>query len=107
MIAVLFEAEALPDARQRYLQLASELAPLLKETPGFISLERFQSLHSPGKILSLSWWEDEDSVAKWKGHLGHQAAQEEGKQSIFSFYRIRIARVFRDYALDTELRQHV
>lgn len=107
MIAVLFEADALPEAQERYLQLASELKPLLSDTPGFISIERFQSLTTPGKILSLSWWENEESVARWKRHVMHQAAQKEGKQSIFSFYRIRVASVFRDYSSDKEANQHV
>lgn len=107
MIAVLFEAEARPDARDRYLQLAAELGPLLADAPGFIAIERFQSLISPGKILSLSWWEDEASVASWKGNLLHQAAQQEGKTSIFSYYRIRVARVFRDYTSDKETQPHV
>ncbi|MBV4368156.1 antibiotic biosynthesis monooxygenase family protein [Erwinia phyllosphaerae] len=107
MIAVLFEADALPEAQERYLQLASELKPLLSNTPGFISIERFQSLTNPGKILSLSWWEDEESVAGWRRNLVHQAAQQEGKQSIFSFYRIRVASVFRDYSSDRGTNQHV
>lgn len=66
MIAVIFEAQALPEAEERYFQLASELKPLLSDMPGFISMERFQSLNTPGKILSLSWWKDEESVAGWK-----------------------------------------
>jgi heme-degrading monooxygenase HmoA len=107
MIAVLFEADALPESRERYLQLAAELKPLLSDTPGFISIERFQSLTAPGKILSLSWWEDEDSVAEWKRNVMHLAAQKEGKQSIFSFYRIRVASVFRDYSSDKGAHQHV
>jgi heme-degrading monooxygenase HmoA len=107
MIAVLFEADALPEAQERYIQIASELKPLLSDTPGFISIERFQSLNTPGKILSLSWWKDEDSVAGWKRNVMHQAAQQEGKQSIFSFYRIRVASVFRDYSSDKETAQHV
>lgn len=107
MIAVLFEAQARPDAQARYLQLAAELGPLLADVPGFIAIERFQSLISPGKILSLSWWEDEASVARWKGNLLHQAAQQEGKTSIFSYYRIRVARVFRDYTSDKETQPHV
>lgn len=105
MIAVLFEADAVPEARERYLELSAELKPLLSETPGFISIERFQSLSTPGKILSLSWWEDEESVAGWKQNLMHLAAQKEGKQSIFSYYRIRVARVFRDYSSDKSSHQ--
>lgn len=107
MIAVLFEADALPEAQERYFQLALELKPILSDMPGFISIERFQSLTTPGKILSLSWWEDEESVAGWKRNLMHQAAQKEGKQSIFSFYRIRVASVFRDYSSDKGTNQHV
>lgn len=72
MIAVLFEADALPEAQERYFQLASELKPLLSHTPRFISIERYQSLTTPGKILSLSWWEDEASVAGWKQNVMHQ-----------------------------------
>ena len=106
MIAVLFEADALPHAQERYLQLAAELKPLLSDVPGFISIERFQSLTTPGTILSLSWWEDEEAVAGWKHNLRHLAAQQEGKTSIFSFYRIRVATVFRDYSSDKEASAH-
>lgn len=107
MIAVLFEATALPDAQQRYLELAAELKPLLATIPGFISLERFQSLSTPDKILSLSWWENEESVLWWKQNSHHQAAQAEGKNTIFSFYRIRIAGVLRDYSSDTGKHSYV
>lgn len=107
MIAVLFEADTHPEAQERYLQLASELKPLLSDMPGFISIERFQSLTTPGKILSLSWWENEEAVLSWKQNVMHQAAQQEGKASIFSFYRIRIARVFRDYTSDKGTPAHV
>jgi len=107
MIAVIFEADALPAAQDRYLHLAAQLKPLLADTPGFISIERFQSLSTAGKILSLSWWEDEEAVADWKRNLMHQAAQKEGRESVFAFYRIRIARVLRDYASDKETLSHV
>ncbi|EAT8908653.1 antibiotic biosynthesis monooxygenase [Salmonella enterica] len=107
MIAVIFEADIQPETQGRYLQLASELKPLLSDIPGFISIERFQSLNTPGKILSLSWWEDENAVLRWKHNVMHLAAQQEGKQSIFSFYRIRVASVFRDYSSDKEAHQHV
>ncbi|WP_312059827.1 antibiotic biosynthesis monooxygenase family protein [Pantoea septica] len=107
MIAVIFEADALPAAQDRYLQLAAQLKPLLADAPGFISIERFQSLSTAGKILSLSWWEDEEAVASWKRNLMHQAAQKEGRESVFAFYRIRVARVLRDYASDKETHSHV
>lgn len=96
MIAVIFEASIRVQAKERYLQLASELAPLLSDIPGFISVERFRSLTSPEKLLSLSWWEDEESVKAWKQNVFHQAAQQEGKHSVFSFYRISVASTISD-----------
>ena len=98
MIAVIFEADAVPTQQERYLQLAAELRIELVNIEGFISIERFKSLSTEGKILSLSWWESEDAVAVWKSNMKHRAAQREGRESIFSFYRIRVAHVLRDYS---------
>lgn len=107
MIAVLFEADAISEQQDRYFELAAELKPLLDDVKGFISIERFQSLSTPGKILSLSWWENEASVLAWKNNLKHQAAQSEGRNSIFSFYRIRVAEVLRDYSSEKGGYSHV
>ncbi|OAE09862.1 antibiotic biosynthesis monooxygenase family protein [Pantoea allii] len=106
MIAVLFEAEALPAAQQRYLALAAELTPALAEIPGFIRIERFQSLSAPGKVLSLSWWEDESAVRNWRENTRHQSAQAEGKKRIFAHYQIRVVQLIRDYS-GPEGRDHV
>lgn len=98
MIAVLFEADVTPTQQARYLQLAAELKPLLADIDGFISIERFQSLATPGKILSLSWWRDEEAVRQWKSNVLHRAAQKEGRQSIFAFYRISVVELTREYS---------
>ncbi|MGB7802829.1 antibiotic biosynthesis monooxygenase family protein [Buttiauxella sp.] len=98
MIAVLFEADAVAEHQARYLQLAGELRPELDNVKGFISIERFQSLSTQGKILSLSWWESEEAVLEWKKNLRHQAAQKEGQQTLFAHYRIRVANVLREYS---------
>ena len=100
MIAVIFEARVEPDKGARYLQLASELRPLLDGIPGFISVERFRSLADPDKLLSLSFWEDEAAVAAWRNTAGHRAAQAEARAHIFEDYRLRIAAVVRDYGRD-------
>lgn len=98
MIAVLFEADVVAKHQARYLQLAGELRPELDNIKGFISIERFQSLSIEGKILSLSWWENEEAVLEWKKNMRHQAAQKEGLQTIFAHYRIRVANVLREYS---------
>ena len=102
MIAVLFEADVTPAKQARYLALAAELRPLLDTLDGFISIERFQSLNTPGKILSLSWWRDEEAVRAWKNNLCHQAAQEEGKATIFASYQIRIVQVIRGWGSEMQ-----
>jgi len=101
MIAVLFEAKAQPAHQARYLQLATELKPLLADIDGFIDIERFQSLTNDGKILSLSWWRDEEAIRSWKQNVFHQAAQAERRASIFAGYRIRVAQVVREYTSET------
>lgn len=98
MIAVIFEADAIPALQERYLQLAAELRTELAKSEGFIAIERFKSLSTEGKILSLSWWENEEAVVVWKNNMKHRAAQREGKEAIFSFYRICVAKVLRDYS---------
>jgi len=101
MIAVIFEVWPQPDHRAAYFDLAAELRPLLKEIDGFISVERFESLTERGKILSLSFWRDEDAVAQWRNLEPHRMAQARGRGGIFRDYRLRIAGVLRDYGMDS------
>ncbi|HEY9079697.1 antibiotic biosynthesis monooxygenase [Magnetovibrio sp.] len=99
MIAVIFEVWPDPVRKQDYLDLAAELRPLLDGIDGFISIERFESLSEPGKILSLSFWRDEDAVAQWRALERHRAAQTEGRGGVFKDYRLRVAAVMRDYGM--------
>ncbi|MBJ3816775.1 antibiotic biosynthesis monooxygenase [Shimwellia pseudoproteus] len=102
MIAVLFEVNVKPEGQARYLALAAGLSQQLADMPGFIGIERFQSLAHPGKLLSLSWWQDAGAVQTWRRHPAHQAAQQEGRDSLFSGYRITITEVTREYSVQRE-----
>jgi len=99
MIAVIFEVEPHVDRRDDYLHIAAELRPLLDEIDGFISIERFQSLSDPNRVLSLSFWHDEAAITQWRTLEAHRAAQQSGRAGIFLDYRLRIAHVVRDYGL--------
>ncbi|MQQ08934.1 antibiotic biosynthesis monooxygenase [Epibacterium sp. SM1979] len=99
MIVVIFEVEPKEGCVDMYLDIAAELRPLLEEVEGFISVERFQSLTAPGKYLSLSTFEDEAAVARWRELSAHRAAQGKGRASLFEDYRIRVAQVMRDYGM--------
>lgn len=99
MIAVIFEVAPAPGQRARYLDLASALRSELEAMEGFVSIERFESLGRPGRILSLSFWRDEAAVAGWRNSPGHRAAQAQGRSGVFEAYRLRVAAVIRDYGL--------
>jgi len=99
MIAVIFEAEPHTDQHQAYLKAAAALRPQLDQIPGFISIERFESLTTPGKMLSLSFWQDEKSVKEWRSLEAHRAIQTAGREHIFADYRLRVAGVLRDYGM--------
>lgn len=100
MIAVIFEVWPNEDHRGAYLDIAAELRPLLEEIDGFISVERFESLTEPGKMLSLSIFRNEQAVQAWRNIAEHRAAQSEGRAGIFKNYRLRVASVLRDYSMN-------
>ena len=100
MIAVIFEVWPDGQRKQEYLDIATGLRPLLEEVDGFISIERFESLAEPGKILSLSFFRDEAAIAHWRTLEAHRCAQTQGRGGIFKDYRLRIAGVIRDYGMN-------
>ncbi|HZF18609.1 MAG TPA: antibiotic biosynthesis monooxygenase [Burkholderiales bacterium] len=100
MIAVIFEVVPAPGKRQEYLDLAAQLRPELEKLAGFVSIERFASLSDDNKILSLSFWRDEDAVKRWRNLESHRAAQARGRGGVFAQYRLRVAGVIRDYGMN-------
>jgi len=100
MIAVIFEVHPAEGQGGRYLDLAAMLRPQLQQIEGFVSVERFQSLSDPSKLLSLSFFVDEAAVARWRAVSDHQAAQTAGRNDVFDAYRLRVAHVLRDYGKD-------
>jgi heme-degrading monooxygenase HmoA len=99
VIAVIFEVTPADGMTDAYLDHAATLRPLFEDMEGFISVERFQSLTTPGKLLSLSFWEDEAALARWRKMEKHRAAQAKGRSGYFADYRLRVAGVIRDYGM--------
>ena len=100
MFVVIFEVQPKPGRRQEYLDIAAALRADLEKIDGFISVERFESLTSEGKILSLSFWRDDAAVRRWREQERHRRAQARGRTEIFAEYRITVADVARQYGLD-------
>jgi heme-degrading monooxygenase HmoA len=99
MHAVIFEVWPKEEGRQEYLDIAAALKPRLEQIDGFISIERFQSLTEPAKVLSLSFWRDVAAIAEWRRVEAHRRAQAKGRGELFEDYRLRIASVIRDYGM--------
>ena len=98
MLAVLFEVTPRPGLAQRYFDIAADLRPALEAIDGFVSVERFQSLSRPDVFLSLSYWRREAAISVWRNQAYHRRGQREGRESVFSEYRIRVVSVERDYS---------
>jgi heme-degrading monooxygenase HmoA len=99
MMAVIFEVWPADGRTAQYLDIAAGLRPMLDDIDGFISIERFESLSEPGKVLSLSFWRDEEALETWRRMEPHRAAQMLGRNEVFRDYRLRIAGVVRDYGM--------
>jgi heme-degrading monooxygenase HmoA len=105
MIAIIFEVRPAAGRRDAYLDHAARLRADLEQIDGFISVERFQSLTDPDKMLSLSFFRDEDAVARWRNHARHRTTQAAGRAGIFADYRLRVAEVVRDYGMNERREQ--
>ena len=100
MIAVIFELTPAEGRFKDYIALAEGLVEDLRKSDGFISIERFESISTKGKYVSLSFWRDEEAVRKWRNLQKHREAQSKGRGGIFASYRLRVAQVMRDYTMD-------
>ena len=100
MIAVIFEFTPREGRFPEYMELVGQLKPELDKAEGFLSIERFESITTKGKFLSLQFWKDEESVKKWRNLQKHREAQKKGRAGIIASYRLRIAGVVRDYSMD-------
>jgi len=100
LIAIIFEVWPNPEHRESYLKTAASLRPLFEKIDGFISVERFESLTTPGKLLSLSIWRDEEAVKQWRQVEAHRIVQARGRKDMFLDYRLRVAGVIRDYGMN-------
>ncbi|GGG67065.1 antibiotic biosynthesis monooxygenase [Salipiger pallidus] len=99
MIAIIFEVIPAEGCKDEYLDIAAAMRPMVHEVEGFLSVERFQSLTNPEKLLSISFFEDEAAVERWRTLSAHRGAQRAGREGIFADYRLRVCQVLRDYGM--------
>lgn len=60
---------------------------------GFLGMENASSEIG----ISVSYWSSLEALKRWKDNLDHRKAQIEGQKRWYSQYKVRIAKVERDY----------
>ena len=100
MIAIIFEVAPNEGRADEYLKIAREMLGFVEQIDGFISVERFQSLTNPDKLLTISFFESEAAVEEWRRLAAHRSAPKVGRKSLFRDYRLRVLQVLRDYGKD-------
>jgi len=97
MIFVLFEVTIKKEGMKEYLSLAAGLKTELECADGYIRSERFKSITNEGKLLSLSVWENERAVEKWRNSVNHRMSQRQGRYALFENYTLTVASKIRSY----------
>jgi len=99
MIAVLFESWPKQGKSELYLDMGQRMNALAESVDGFISIERFKSVNNEGKMLAVSYWKDEDAVARFRNLVDHRAVQNASRKNVFHDYQVRVAAVVRQYSM--------
>src|SRR2546425_12542257 len=97
MIAVIFEFTPAAGRFPEYMDLVAGLKADLEKADGFISLERFESITTAGKIVSLQFWRGGGGGRRGGEPHKHPAAPAPGRARIFSFFPPRPAPGGRGY----------
>ena len=92
-----------PKATDEYASTAREMEQLAESQPGFLGLERVRD--PAGHSLTISYWRTEAAIQAWKANSRHRAAQARGKAEWYEDYRLRVAKVTRDYTKTTSANQ--
>ena len=99
MFVVIFEVKPKPDHRDDYLREAGLLRPELVNIDGYVSNERYSDLKREGYVLSLSMWQNEKALIRWRTLGRHHLAQEAGRSKIFADYHLRVGELVADSGL--------
>jgi heme-degrading monooxygenase HmoA len=93
MIGLFFEVMPRLGHEQAYFDVAADLRPELDKNPGLLFIDRFKNVDRPRIVLSHSHWRDEASLAGWRTHAKHHAAQIAARKQHFEDYRLRIGQL--------------
>ncbi len=100
-IAVIFTSTRTLDYGEEYSQWATRMIDLVRTQPGFLSEVSARDPETRFGI-TISYFKDEESVKRWKDVQEHQQAQKLGQEKFYSEYTVKVATVYREYAVTTQ-----
>jgi heme-degrading monooxygenase HmoA len=81
------------DTIEGYSKMASTMEELAKQQPGYLGFESAREEIG----ITISYWKDLEAIKNWKANLDHQMAQKLGRKKWYSWYKVRICKVEREY----------
>ena len=90
--AVIFSSVRTP-VDEGYVEMAAAMDELAARQPGYLGVE--SAREEVG--ITVAYWRDLDAITAWKRAVDHVAAQRLGRERWYAIYRVRIARVEREY----------
>jgi heme-degrading monooxygenase HmoA len=93
--AVIFTSTRTEEDEEGYQATAARMLELAAQQPGYLGVDL-----APG--ITISYWESEQAIAAWKANLEHTAARQAGRERWYSGYRLRVAKVEREYGWEAE-----
>ena len=84
-----------------YAQTADEMVALAATIPGYLGIESTRD-PTTGFGITVSYWRDEAAIAAWRAHADHMTVQRLGRERWYRAYRLRVARVSRDKAWESQ-----
>src|SRR5687768_14167869 len=96
--AVIFTSLRAGQGDDGYAAMAERMIELAREQPGFLGGESVRG--EAGDGITISYWEDEASIAAWRVHAEHAVAQRLGKESWYAQYRLEVCEVRRAWSFE-------
>ncbi|WP_394498398.1 antibiotic biosynthesis monooxygenase family protein [Shewanella sp. ENK2] len=81
------------DVDEGYSEVATQMVALAAQQPGFLGIE--SARENIG--ITVSYWSDINAIKQWKANSEHMLAQQHGRTKWYSDFKVRIAKVERDY----------
>ena len=98
--AVIFTSQRTAAYDAGYSAMAEKMTSLAADQPGFLGVESARGADGLG--ITVSYWESRAAIAAWKAHAEHLVAQQMGRETWYSSFRLRVCRVEHDVAFPVE-----